>query len=143
MKSRTRATAIVIHNDQLLTFKAIDPHSKKEYYFLPGGAIEPSETADEAAARETEEETGYSITVDTTTCVDREYNFNWNNEDFACLTLFYRGHLKSPFQTGKPKGHDEPDYNKGPNWIPVLKIKEAFGYCDEIRDAIFEVLAKG
>lgn len=141
-KSRTRATAIVVNNDQILAFKAIDPHNKKEYFFLPGGAIEPHETADEAAARETEEETGYSVVIDTASCVDKEYKFLWNNEEYDCLTLFYRAHLKSPFQIPQAQRHKEPDYHKGVQWIPVLQIKEAFNYCPEVRDAIFEILAQ-
>lgn len=142
MKQRTRASAVIIHNDQILTFRAVDPHNHKEYHFLPGGKVEPGETPLEAAARETYEETGFEIILEPSSAVDKEYNFLWNNEVFNCLTLFYRGTLKSPFQTIRSSAHEEPDYNKGVVWIPVLQAREIFSYTFEIRDAVLEILAQ-
>ena len=132
MKSRVRTSVVLVHNDKLLTFFAIDPKSKKEYYFLPGGAIESDETAPEAAIRETFEETGFEITVETENALDKEYVFHWNGEDFDCLTIFYRGHLKIFIQ----KNVKDADYNKGVHWIELSKVEEVFAYNDAILSAV-------
>ena len=136
--SRVRTSAVVVHNNQILTFFAKDPYDQREFYFLPGGGIDPGETAPEAAVRETLEETGYEISIAEGTGIDKEYSFHWNNEDYDCLTIFYRGYLLGPFQTLKPVV-DAP-YNLGVKWIPVAKVPEVFAYTEEIRDAILELI---
>ena len=139
-KFRTRASAVVLHNDQLLCFLGVDPKSGREYHFLPGGVVEPHETAPETAERECLEETGFQILVDTNTCVDKEYPFHWNGEDFECLTLFYGARLKTFLQ--KPRPDSEPDYNRGPLWIPTSEVASKFSYTPEILQAIEEILPK-
>lgn len=136
--SRTRASVVVVKNNRLLTFKAIDPTSGKNYLFLPGGAVEADETAPEAAARETMEETGYQIQVDALSAIDREYFFEWKGETFDCLTIFYRGDLVSPFASKV----NDADYNKGVEWIDLEQIPQAFAYSSEIRSAILELIPK-
>lgn len=57
---RVAACVIVMDRDgQILLHKRTDSGQ----WSLPGGAIEPDETAAEAAAREVEEETGYVVEV--------------------------------------------------------------------------------
>src|SRR4051812_33035077 len=136
MKERVRTSAVVVHNGKLLTFFAVDPFNGQEYLFLPGGAIEPHETATDAAERETLEETGYRIEVDAGTCLDKDYIFKWNNEDFDCLTFFYRGRLIYPF--ADPDVVVDASYNKGVVWVPIGEISQKFSYCAEIRDSILE-----
>lgn len=138
MKSRVRASAIVVHNARLLSFFAVDPSSKREYYFLPGGGIEPDETAPEAAERETLEETGFRITVEPHTSIEREYFFYWDGQDYDCLTIFYWGKLASPLQDTV----NDRDYNKGVAWIPLEQVKDKFGYTAEILSAIEELIEK-
>jgi len=138
MKSRVRASAVVIHQEKILTFRAVDPHSGQEYFFLPGGEVEPHETAPEAAERETFEETGFKVTIDPDSVEDREYVFSWNNENYNCLTLFYRGQLKSPMQTPVK----DADYNKGVVWIPLSELKAAMGYSEPIYSAILQLLER-
>ena len=137
MKSRVRTSVIVVHNNKLLTFFAVDPTSGKEYYFLPGGAIEADETAPEAAERETLEETGFEIQVDIGTAIDKEYVFHWNGEDYDCLTIFYRAHLKSIFQ----KPVNDATYNKGVHWIELSDVQKKMSYNKEIFEAIQELIA--
>jgi 8-oxo-dGTP pyrophosphatase MutT (NUDIX family) len=133
MKSRVRASAVVIHNERILCIRAQDPKSKKDFFFLPGGEVEPEETSVEAAERETFEETGFSVKVDALSCIDREYIFHWNGEDYDCLTLFYRAHLTSPIAQ---KVVDEPEYNLGVAWIPRAEFTQTFGYTSEVLDAV-------
>lgn len=136
--SRTRASVVLLHNGKLLTFRAIDPTSGKEYLFLPGGKVEPTETAPEAAERETFEETGFRVRVDEFSAIDREYFFDWNGQTFDCLTIFYSATLASPF--GSPV--KDADYNQGVHWVEVDKISESFAYSTEIRSAILELMEK-
>jgi tRNA(adenine34) deaminase len=134
MRDRIRTSAVVLHNDQILTFRAVDPDSGREYFFLPGGEIEKGETPPEAAERETFEETGFQVQVDPSTSLDKEYVFRWNGEDYKVITIFYRATLVNPFQ--QPTPVKDADYNKGVHWIPKSKISEVFSYTSEIRDAI-------
>lgn len=136
MKSRVRTSAVVVHNGKILSFRAIDPSSGQEYYFLPGGKIESDETAPEAAEREALEETGYQIQVYPESCVDSEYVFEWNGESFNCLTLFYRGILKSE----DPSPVNDASYNKGVHWVAVKDVKKYFSYSAEILEAVESLL---
>jgi tRNA(adenine34) deaminase len=128
----------VLHEGRVLAFRAIDPTSKKEYFFLPGGEIEPDETAPEAAVRETLEETGYLIEVFPQCNTDKEYFFHWNGQDYSVLTIFYRGRLVDPNTPAIPV--NDADYNKGAIWIDRDKIDSVFSYNDEILTAIHELI---
>lgn len=139
MKSRVRTSVVVIHNDRILTFKAADPTSGREYFFLPGGAIEEEETAPEAAERETLEETGFEVSVHPSKNTDREYLFDWDGETYDCLTIFYWAVLKSPMQHEV----DDAAYNLGTHWLPVAEIPETFSYTPEILSAVQEIMEMG
>ncbi len=132
MTSRVRTSAIVLQGEKILTFRAIDPVSGKEYFFLPGGKIESSETAPEAAVRETFEETGYKIIIEESSCIDKEYIFNWAGEDFDCLTLFYRGYLKNSMRALV----NDADYNKGVEWISLSEVRNIFSYSEAVLEAV-------
>lgn len=138
MKSRVRATAVVVHNQKILTFLGVDPSSGREYFFLPGGGVEADETAPEAAARETLEETGFKVHVDAESAIDREYFFYWDGEDYDCLTIFYWATLASPLQ----KTVNDQEYNRGVHWISLSEIKEKLAYSAEILSATEELIQK-
>lgn len=137
MKKRIRSTAVVVHNDQILSFFAIDPTSGKEYFFLPGGGIESGESPIETAIRETFEETGYQIRIESSSAIDKEYFFHWDGQDYDCLTLFYRGYLTNPFQA--PKELKDAEYNKGHRWVPMADVEKIFSYTPEILEAVLEL----
>jgi len=139
-KFRTRASLIVLHNEKLLGFLGKDPQSGKEYFFLPGGQVEPHESAPESAVRECLEETGFQAEVIPSLCVDKEYPFHWNGEDYDCLTLFYGGRLKSFLQHPRPEA--EPRYNLGVQWISLEAVPERLNYCQEILEATLEIIGK-
>ncbi|PWU17115.1 MAG: hypothetical protein C5B49_09555 [Bdellovibrio sp.] len=138
MKSRVRASAVIVQGEKLLTFRAQDPSSGRSYFFLPGGKIEPHETAPEAAERETLEETGFKVRVNPLSALDREYFFFWNGEDYDCLTIFYWATLESPIQSPV---NDAP-MNKGTVWIPLSEIETSLSYSREISSAVMELIQK-
>ena len=135
---RVRTSVVVIHQNKILTFHAIDPHDAREFYFLPGGLIEDHETAPQAAQRETLEETGFSINVDVDSAIDREYKFYWNGKDYDCLTLFYIGYLTSPMA----RAVKDADYNKGVVWHDLSTAEKIFSYSEEIQSAVKELIEK-
>jgi 8-oxo-dGTP pyrophosphatase MutT (NUDIX family) len=54
MTNRQRATAIIIRDWKILLIRRVK--YGKEYFILPGGGVEPGETAEAAFLRETKEE---------------------------------------------------------------------------------------
>ena len=58
-QTRYRACGAVIVEEQILMVRHI--HDGRDYWTLPGGGIEPSETPEQAAEREVLEETGLIV----------------------------------------------------------------------------------
>lgn len=139
MTSRVRTSAVIEQAGKILTFFAVDPYDGREFYFLPGGKVERHETAPEAAERETLEETGFKVRIDSSFSVDKEYFFHWNNVDYNVLTIFYRGFLSPSIQSPLPVA--DAEYNKGVKWIDIQDIDKVFAYSKDIADAVKEILA--
>ena len=137
VKVRERVSALVITQNKILTFFAVDPHSGHEYHFLPGGMIENNESIQQCAIRETFEETGYAIhpldQIETS-----EYDFTWNNTEVWCRTHFIKADLKSDFNT--PAIVKDADYNKGVRWIPVDDFASYFHYNESIYESLKKLI---
>jgi 8-oxo-dGTP pyrophosphatase MutT (NUDIX family) len=117
-----------------LTVRAIDPASRQNYLFLPGGGVEQNELHAVAAVRETLEETGYRITVVDPPLV-RAYRFIWGGKPFDCLTSFFRGEFIAPTETPAPTLDDDPNLH-GIDWVPVDQIDQVFAYNETILQAV-------
>ena len=94
MVNRIRAGMVCINDHKILSIKQRDPKSGLEFWSLPGGGIELTETALEAAIRETREETGYSV-VSQSESFTNEYEFFWNGQTYNCRTHWFKGRLVS------------------------------------------------
>jgi tRNA(adenine34) deaminase len=138
-KSRKRASVIVIHNDSILTFLGRDPTSKREYFFLPGGSIEPNESPIQTAIRECYEETGYQAEVFLSPKKLKKYFFEWDGKLHLCETHFFKGKLKSSFEN--PKQVKDAKYNLGVVWVPINQIKSAFAY-DKVIQKVVELFCR-
>lgn len=136
MKHRRRSSVICVADKRFLVFKARDPHSGREYFFVPGGAIEHGESAADAAHRETLEETGYSVEVDASSEIISDYTFFWNGQHVYCTTHFFRARLVGDVAA---EVHDA-DYNLGAEWLPIDKVEAAFSYSAEIKAAVLELI---
>lgn len=136
---RERTSVVVVADNKLLTFFAIDPHSGQEYYFLPGGKIEANESLQECAARECLEETGYEVSP-ASDFVTSEYDFTWNNQDYWCRTHFLKATLKTDINSAKIV--TDADYNKGVRWIPVDDFASYFFYNESVFQSVRKLLSK-
>lgn len=134
---RNRVSIVVIHKNKILGFHAEDPYSKKKYFFLPGGMIESGESADQAAQRETLEETGYLIDVINGVNIKRRYDFEWNGKTNDCATEFLAGKLISE----KAISVDDASYHRGVDWLPISEVRTIFGYHKDILEPI-ELIVK-
>ncbi|MBL7689697.1 MAG: NUDIX hydrolase [Bdellovibrionaceae bacterium] len=132
---RRRVSVVVVGELGLLAFRAVDPYSKKEYIFLPGGAIELGEEPEQTAIRETLEETGYTVTVSEAS-IRKRYLFEWNGKTNDCDTIFFKGKL-SPVP---PKEVNDADYHRGVVWIPLTDVETKFSYHEAILGAIKSLL---
>ncbi len=136
---RERASGIVLSDNQILTFHAIDPNSMREYHFLPGGKIEEAEGILQCVTRETLEETGYHVSP-LEPILTSEYDFHWNGQDVWCRTHFVRADLISDFKN--PEKVQDADYNKGVKWIPAHDLGSYFHYNDSIFESVRKLTSK-
>lgn len=135
---RERASVVVIHENKILGFHAIDPTAQIPYFFLPGGAVEKNETPAETAARECLEETGYCIRILEDSAFTREYDFPWDGKIHACRTVFYVGVLDQEWV--KPGKVEDASYHKGVDWVLAKDAAKVFGYNRDILWAVQKLL---
>jgi tRNA(adenine34) deaminase len=135
---RERSSVIVLHKNKILGFHAVDPTSKVPYFFLPGGGIEPGESAAATSERECMEETGYKIKILEDTAFEKKYDFPWNGELFSTKTVFFLGVLDEAYR--EPGTVTDGDYHKGVAWLDIKKVPEIFGYTTEVLWAVQKLI---
>lgn len=89
------AVAVVFTFDDkiLFTVRNVDPDKGK--LDLPGGFIDPNETAEEAACREIKEELGLAISVDNLKYITTApNNYLYKNVPYRTMDIFYECNLK-------------------------------------------------
>lgn len=129
---RLRTSTVIIHDNKILGFHAKDPTNGKMYFFLPGGLIEPNEHPEDAAIRETFEETGYQIALVPGKSFHNQYEFLWDGKLRPCETHYFRGVLLSE----TPAIVSDAAYHKGVAWLPIQDLEKIFSYHEAILEAV-------
>jgi tRNA(adenine34) deaminase len=131
-RQRNRSSVVCFYGGCLLTVKLEDPLTKVIRPFPPGGAIEPGESYETAAIRETLEETGYLTEIDSSSVVTVDYPFTWGGQVYQCHTIFYRARLLSL----KPQTVNDASYHRGVFWLPENQIASTFAYHSTLLNSI-------
>lgn len=118
LQQRLRASALCLADGHLLLVRLRDPVTRVEALYPPGGAIEAGETPEEAARRETLEETGLAVRIDPAVRLVDTYPFTWGDEHRLVTTHYYAAALESPFEAVIPSVKDA-EYNLGASWVPL------------------------
>ena len=119
----------------MLGIELEDPASRERCWSLPGGAIEPGETAEEGAVRETLEETGYSVSLTSPAFVNH-YLFHWNNHTYDCTTHWFSADLDHEEQAVV----DDASYLLRNAWLPWPESRSLFLYNDGLAEAVSHFL---
>jgi 8-oxo-dGTP pyrophosphatase MutT (NUDIX family) len=122
MSTRLRASVVCVDNGDLLCVQLRDPMSRIARLFVPGGGVESPETTVEAAARETLEETGFDVSIDTASELTARYRYGWAGVDIDCETHFFRARLRSSRTSPEPVR--DAAYNEGVIWLPLSRLAE-------------------
>lgn len=131
-----RAVAIVIKQDKLLVM--FRRNEGKEYFTLPGGGIEPNESAEQATVREIEEETTLKVKVERQLY---EHHYDDNSNQYFFLCKYISGQPK--LSKNAPERKDSIKNVYKPMWLSLDKIKNTLLYPLEIRDWIIQDLETG
>lgn len=128
---RRRTAVVCVANGQLLAIELEDPATRRRFWSVPGGAIEPGETPERAAVRETLEETGYAVELFGEPLVNR-YVFRWNGEPVQCETHWYAATRAS----GPPRATEDESYLLNVAWLPWPASRELFSHHPVIAGSI-------
>ncbi|HET8933025.1 MAG TPA: NUDIX domain-containing protein [Polyangiales bacterium] len=135
---RERASAVCVHAGKLLTVLLRDPVTHTARLFVPGGAIEAGESAEEAAIRETLEETGYHVARQPRPIVIAHYPFTWAGQEFEVTTHFAAVHLVDATATAEPV--DDAAYLEGVHWIALGDVPQQLGFDLNILSAVLQLV---
>ena len=136
MSVRKRASAIVIHEQKILTILMRDPHSGDEFHTVPGGGIENGEDPADTAVRETREESGFHSAVDVATKLVTRYPFVWKGSTYNCETWWYRGALSRD----TPDPVDDEAYILSARWYPVDNVDTLFSHHPVVLSSIQQMV---
>lgn len=139
-KMRRRASVVCLHDGCILVVKLQDPTSKEILYCMPGGEIDTDELPSQAAIRETLEETGLSIRIDTDShYLQNNYVFHWDGKDVKCSTDWFYAEVDGDTELRPVK---DVEYNLGSIWLQIANIDKAFDYHPQIKKIIFNYIHK-
>lgn len=118
MTPRHTARGIVIKDGKLLLMERWRPG--KHYFSVPGGGIEPGETAEMAVVRELAEETGCEVDIDRLLYV-LKFADGTDHSIFLCSHISGEPHL--PEDSPEALLND-PDNRFEPTWVPLTDLAQ-------------------
>ncbi|WP_404450162.1 NUDIX hydrolase [Sutcliffiella horikoshii] len=92
------------------------------YYTLPGGAVEPGETLEEAAIREVKEETGLNVEIDSVFSVSEAF---FEDRGHHAIFFTFRGRI-----TGGEINISLPEEIEEITWMDMQKAEEFIHITD-------------
>jgi 8-oxo-dGTP pyrophosphatase MutT (NUDIX family) len=119
----------------LLCIEQEDPITRKRFWSFPGGALEAGETPQQAAIRETLEETGYKVALGSS-AFSNNYTFNWNAKAYDCTTHWFDAELVD----STPQMVDDADYILQTKWLPWPKCYPLFQHHPAIVEALDHII---
>lgn len=135
-KLRRRAGVACFKEGLVLAVEMQDPVTGQRFWSLPGGEIEAGETAEQAAARETMEETGYAITLGAKVFTS-QYLFHWAGASVACETQWFTAVCTAT----PPRPVNDASYLLQASWLPWPASRSCFSYHPSIAEAVERLAA--
>ncbi|GEM_PF-434446 len=121
-----------------------------ERYTLPGGGIEPDETAEEALIREVKEETGYTVATFEKTVILKEYfpDSRWEHHYYRCTVKGRPDELKLTEEESDTFGlrvtlkpleealqiFSDPETSTLEPYTPAIHTRELMGLIHSLED---------
>lgn len=136
---RQAVRAIIVHDGHLLVI-----HRNKfgeEYYTLPGGGIDPGETAEHALLREVHEETTLSIINPRLVIVEDSGDPYGMQYIYLCQYASGEPQLRPDSDEAKINALGQNLYS--PQWLPMHSLSSVPFRSKTLRQALLQGLAKG
>jgi 8-oxo-dGTP diphosphatase len=138
-KIHVLSRAAITHQNKILLCKHLD--LEKGFYFLPGGHIEHSESAEKALLRELKEESGFTCTIKKFLgCLEYSFEPDHNsichNHEYSFIFEAESEYLKSDRKIICPEKHIELV------WIPILSLSEIDFRAEPLRILLPEWLSE-
>ena len=127
-----RAAVVIVGNNCVLLV-----HRRKkgrDYYVVPGGGVEPSETPHEAGVREAKEETNLTVKLGRKLCtLDNDGRL-----EHYFLAASYHGELRI---NGPERGRQAPNNLYEPEWVGVGRLQTINLQPSTIRHVLADCLS--
>jgi mutator protein MutT len=131
MGTGTGARAIFIDDGKILVIHRLK-HGR-EYYVLPGGAIEKGETPEQALLREAKEETNFDVEIEKLLW---EYTDPYNNvKTYFFLIKSFKGEMQF---VGPELDRKDEDDKYVLEWIELKNLNKILLYPEEIKGRILK-----
>ena len=134
---RRRTAVVCLRDHSLLSVALEDPATGRRFWSLPGGAIEPGESPEQAAVREALEETGYRVKITGAAHINH-YLFHWNGEDVPCKTHWFRADCKDE----PPTKVTDAAYLVKVAWLPWPGSRTLFEHHPAILEGVLKMTGK-
>jgi len=140
MRLPIRAVAVILKESEILVMHRIK--NGKEYYVLPGGGVEDSETIEQTVLREVQEETSIKARVIKPLYHLRIVSEPNNSDQYYFLCEYLEGVPRLGIANESEKMKLGNDFYE-PVWYPISKIDQILLFPLEIRDWLINDIKNG